>query len=285
MGYGRVTGNTLRKFTAKSKRKRTNNATKVRYQRPTARNQQKQIMANARVINRLNKAVFGSRVYCDWRNLGNMFAIPDAAGGISRTWFCIPLTGVSAWSACLRADQNVAVASTTYVRNIRLNLRMALQQSNYAFVNIWVVTPRKDQSARDSVAAIGAGTYPIANIDYVEGATGANLTLNSAIWKVHYCKYRTMTETSLGEAAPSPPFPAGNPDTTWGKCQVNIPCKMKIRNPTSATPWTQLPYMQLPYYQRYELLVQVLEQSPAGTGANLSARVDWDFIATTINDS
>lgn len=287
MPYGRktTTVNANRQYTAKAKRKRVNNVTRTRYQRPTARNQQKQILANARVINRLNRAVFGNRVYCDWRNLGNMFTINDPAGGISRTWFCVPLTNFPDWQACLRADQNVRVSSTTYVQRLQLNLRMFLQQSNYAFFNIWIVTPRKDQNARDTPAAISAGQDPQQTVDYIESPSGSNLRLNSAIWKVHYACYKTLTETTLFEAGPSPPLMAGNPNTTWGKAQVNIPCKMKVRNPTSATPWGDLRYMNLPYYHRYQLLVQVLQQTADDVPPGNGARVDWDLLATTINDS
>lgn len=279
-----ATANPLRKYTAKAKRKAVSNATRTRYQRPTARNQQKQILANARVISRLNKAVFGNRVYCDWHDFGNMFTVLDD-GNISRTWFCVPLVNFPAWVECLRADQNVSASSTTFVHRLQLNLRWSLQSSNYAFYNIWVVTPRKEQNSRDTPLDIANGQLPVANTDYIEGPQGSNLRLNPAIWKVHYCAYRTLTETTLGEAAPSPPFTAGNPNTTWGKSQVNLPCKMTIRKPQNGEPWKNLPYMNLPYYQKYQLLVQVFQQAPSGTVQNNGARLDWDLLATTINDT
>ena len=52
---GRVTDNALRKFTPKSKRRRTSNMTKVKYQKPTRDNQRDQIMSNAVAIKRLYK--------------------------------------------------------------------------------------------------------------------------------------------------------------------------------------------------------------------------------------
>lgn len=281
---GGVSANALRKYTAKTKRKRVNNVTRTRFQPPTARNQRNQILANARVINRLNKAVFGNRVFCDWQDYGNMFTILDD-GNISRTWFCIPLTSFPTWNACLRADQNVVLSSTTFVQRLQLNLRWSLQASNYAFYNIWVVTPRKDQNSRDTPLDIASGQLPVLNIDYIEGPTGSNLRLNPAIWKVHFAAYRTLTETTLGEAAPSPPFTAGNPNTTWGKTQVNLPLKMNVRKPQSGAPWKEISYMNLPYYHRYQLLVQVFQQAPQGVVQNNGARVDWDLLATTINDS
>lgn len=286
MPYARKStrANSLRNFTAKSRRKRTNNATRVRFQKPSAKNQQRQILANARVINRLNKAVFGNRVYCDWRYQGQMFSTLDD-GNVTKTWFCIPLTNFPGWDAVLRADQNVIVSSTTYVQRMQLNLRLFLQQSDYAFFNIFVVTLRKDQNSRDTPAAISAGQNPIDTVDYITSPEGVNLRLNSAVWKVHYAKYRTLTETTLLEAVPSPPLVAGNPMTTYGKAQVNIPLKMKIRNPTSGTPWKSLTYMNLPYYQRYQLLVEIQQNAPDTTAINGGARLDWDALFTTINDS
>lgn len=279
-----TTRNPLREYTAKRKPRRTANVTKIRYQRPTARHQQKQILANARVISRLNKAVFGNRVYCDWRYQGQMFTTLDD-GNITKTWFCVPLTNFPAWDAVLRADQNVVVSSTTYVQRMQLNLRLFLQQSDYAFFNIFVVTLRKDQSSRDTPAAIAAGQNPVNNVDYIASPEGANIRLNSAVWKVHYAKYRTLTESTLLEAVPSPPLVQGNPYTTYGKAQVNIPLKMKVRNPTSGTPWKNLNYNNLPYYQRYQLLVEIQQGASSDVQLNLGARLDWDALFTSINDS
>lgn len=279
---GSTSTNTLRKFTAKRKRKRTGNATRVRYQAPTARNQRNQILANAKAINYI-KRMLPAKVYCDWHDLGSMFAATDPTGAFTRTWFCVPLTNFAAWNACLRADQNVLVSSTTFVQRLQLNLRWSLQQANYAFLNMFVVTLRKDQNARDTPLDIANGQNPVPDTDYIEGPTGSNLRLNSAIWKVHYAAYRTLTETTLGEAAPSPPLTAGNPNTTWGKSQVNLPVKLKIRKPQNGEPWKNLPYMNLPYYQRYQLLVEILQQGPATTTPNIGARCDWDLLATTIN--
>lgn len=282
---GTVSVSTLRKYTAKAKRRRVNNVTRTRYQAPTARNQKKQILANARTINRLNRAVFGNRIYCDWQDFGQFNSLVDNTGSLTRTWFCAPLTNFPVWNACLRADQNVVASSTTFVQRLQLNIRLTLQQSNYAFFNVWLVSLRKDQNARDTPADISAGQNPVQQTDYIESPQGNNLRLNSAIWKVHACKYRTLTETTLGESAPSPPFTAGNPDTTWGKMQFNIPCKFKVRRPQNGEPWKNTGYMNLPYYQRYQLLVQVLQQGPATTVQNNGARLDWDLLATTINDT
>lgn len=286
MAYGRKStrANRLRQYTAKSRRKRVNNTTRVRFQPPTARNQQKQILANARTINRLNRAVFGNRVWCDWRYQGQMFANLDD-GNVTKTWFCVPLTNFPGWDAVLRADQNVVQSSTTYVQRMQLNLRLFLQQSDYAFFNIFVVTLRKDQNARDTPVAIAAGQNPINNTDYIASPEGANIRLNSAIWKVHYAQYRTLTETTLLEAVPAPPLVAGNPMTTYGKAQVNIPLKMNVRKPQNGEPWKNLPYINLPYYQRYELLVEIQQNAAETTGTNLGARLDWDALFTTINDT
>lgn len=286
MAYGfsrkQVTYNRLSKFTAKKKRKRVNNVTRTRYQAPTARNQRKQIMSNAKAIKYIQR-ILPPKVYCDWHDFGNMFANQDPVGSLTRTWFCVPLTNFPAWNACLRADQNVVVSSTTFIHRLSLNLRMALQQANYAFINIWVVTLRKDQNNRDTPLDISTGADPVIDVDFIESPSGSNLRLNPAIWKVHFACYRTLTETTLGEAAPSPPLTAGNPNTTWGKAQVNLPVKFTVRKPQNGDPWKQVGYMNLPYYQRYQLLVQILQQSPATTTANVGARVDWDLLATTIN--
>lgn len=281
---GSAAASSLKQYTAKEKRRKTSQVQRIRFQRPTARHQQKQILTNARVIRRLHKAVFGNRVYCDWRYQGQMFATLDD-GSVSKTWFCVPLTSFPDWQAVLRQDQNVSDSSTTYLQRMQLNMRLFLQSSNYAFFNIFVVTNRRDQNARDTPAEVALGNNPINNIDYIASPEGINLRLNSSIWKVHYAKYATLTETTLLEAAPSPPLVAGNPYSTWRKMQVNIPLKYKVRNPTSGTPWTNLSYMNLPYYQRYQLLVEVQQQAADTVPQNGGARLDWDMLATTINEA
>lgn len=281
MVYKRVTTTRLGKFTARTKRRRTANTTKIKYQAPTARNQRKQIMTNASAIRRLYQVAMPKQVYCDWQLVGQQFARLDA-GNYTTTWQAFPLMSVLDWQACLRQDDNVVESSTTMVQRLCLNIRYILGLSSWAQFNVWIVTPRKDAANRDPTAEIAAGSNPVQFVDYIEGPNAFCLRLNPALYKVHFASYRTLTETTLFQAA-LPLAPAGNPNTTWAKGQANIKCNAKIRSPTGGDSWKSLPYMAQPYYSRYFLLVAIVQNAPAAVGLNGGAQFAFDQLATTIN--
>jgi len=277
-----VRTNTLRKYTAKRRRRGTANTTKVRYQRPTARNQRKQIMTNARAVKSLYR-LLPKRVFCDWQRVGTLNAALDA-GSYTTTWGCFPLTNYSDWQPVLRVDANVAESSTTFVQRLSINMRYTLQASSWAQYNVWIVTSRRDSSQRDWPASIAAGTNPVEFTDYIEGPNAFNLRLNPALFKVHFATYKTLTETTLFQSA-LPLAPAGNPNTTWSKGQANIRCGINVRQPTSTDAWNDVPYMQQAFTKRYFLLLAVVQNAPTAVLPGGGARFDFDQLATTINSS
>lgn len=276
-----VSTNNISKFTAKKKRKRTANTTKIRYQRPTAHNQRSQIMRNARTISKMYKAVMTKRVWCDYQLLGTLFATLDA-GNYTTSWGAWALTDFSNWSAVLRQDSNVDESSSTFLKRLSLNLRYSLNNSSWAQYNVWIVTPRKDAANLDPVASINAGQPPVIGDDFIEGPNGFNMRLNSAKFKVHFASYRTLTETTLFQNA-LPLAPAGNPSTTWSKGAANLHPNCNYRLPATSAPWSTLPYMQQPYYSRYILLVSVVQNAPQQAQPQTGARFDFDQLATTVN--
>jgi hypothetical protein len=285
MVYGRRNVNTdrLGKFTARTKKKRTANTTKIRYMAPTAKNQKKQIMTNAKAITRLYKMAMPKQVYCDWQYVGQLFSELDPAG-FTRTWGAFPLMSFGTWGQVLRQDDNVTESSTTYVRNLAINMRYFLQQSSWAQFNVFIVTPRRDNNNSDPPTQFAAGIFPNNPSDYVESPNAFNFRLNPAQFKVHFASYRTLTETTLFQAV-QPNFPAGNPMTTFAKGQVNIPCKASIRQPSRSGSWRQLSYQSIPYYKRYFLLVCIVQNAPDGVQAGNGAQFAFDQLATTVNSS
>lgn len=282
-----TTKGALRKYTAKKKKPRTATTTMVKYQKPTARNQRKQIMRNARDIKRMYKSVLGNRVFCDWQFVGQLSAALDSSG-FTRTWACFPLTDFVQWGAVMRQDQNVSESSTTYVRNMQLNFRYQLKASSWAQYNVFIVTPRKDAAGNDVPDRIKNGNFPQPGVEYVEGPDAFNFRLNPAVFKVHFASYRTLTETTLFLPAQQP---AGNPFTTFAKGQANVKCGINVRFPVNlsfptppSNPWKDLPYMQQAYHKRYFLLVCIVADGAAGTPAT-TAQFSFDQLATTINDT
>jgi len=286
MGYSKyathaVSTNNIGKFTAKKKKKRTANTTKIKYQRPIARNQRSQIMTNARVISKIYRAVMTKQVYTDYQYLGTLFAKLDQ-GNFTTSWGAWGLTNFPFWSAVLRQDSNVEESSSTFLKRLSLNFRYTLANSSWAQFNVWIVTPRKDASNLDPVASIGAGQNPVIGDDFIEGPQGFNMRLNSAKYKVHFASYRTLTETTLFQGA-LPLAPAGNPNTTWSKGQANLQPKSNYRLPATTGPWSTMTYMQQPYYSRYILLVSIVQNAPTQAQQNTGARFDFDQLGTCVN--
>lgn len=286
MAYGKRSVSTaaLKKYTARSKRRRTANTTRIRYQAPTARNQRKQIMTNAKSIKRLYELTLPKQVYTDWQYVGQAFADVDAGGAFTRTWAAFPLMGFGAWGNCLRQDVNVAQSSSTLVQRLQINMRYILGNSNYAYFNVFVVTLRKDAANRDPPAEFAAGSFPNDPADFIEGPLGCNIRLNSALYKVHFASYHTLTDNNLTSPVIADQT-SGNPFSTWRKGQVNIQCKANIRNPVRSSRWTQLPYMAVPHYKRYFILCNIVQQADAGVQADTAAQFAFDQLATCVNST
>lgn len=281
---GKVNAGPLKKFTAKSKKRRTDNTTRVKYQAPTARNQRKQILTNAKSIKRLYEMTLPKQVFTDWQYIGEAFAAIDPQGSFTQTWAAFPLTSFGDWAQCLRQDDNTTVSSTTMVDRMQLNMRYVLGKSNYAFFDTFIVTLRKDAANRDPPLEFQQGIFPTAPVDFIEGPLGTNARLNSALYKVHYASYHTLTGAALLAPAVASET-AGNPFSTWRKGQANIKVKANIRNPVRSTSWRQLPYQAQPYYRRYFLLVRIVQGQSQGTQEDTGASFYFDQLATCINTS
>lgn len=263
-GTGRKTGRS---------RRRTSQISKVKYQRPTAANQKRQLLRNTRLLNKVAKIQADRRVYTDWQYGGTLNPT------VSDAWKVTPLTDFALWEPVLRQDEVSESSSSTYIRNMQLNLRFTLNEKDYAYISCFVVTMRRNSSG------INPFTTPPAPIKHYitgTGVVGSNIRLNPAIYKVHWCKYMTLTKNSLLHASIAEDT-VGNPNTTWRKVQVNLPLKMKVTNPslfiTSEGAWTHIPYTNLPYYQRY-FLMSYIHYSGSGDGVPV---VGYDALSTAIN--
>lgn len=282
MARGKTTTSSMREpYTSSRKRRRTSTTTLVKWQAPTAKNQRKQIMSNAKAISRLYKIAVPPQVYCDWQLFGTLNSRLDA-GNFTTTWQAFPLMSFTDWAAVLRQDDNVTESSSTQVKRLSINMRYVLNRSDWANFNIWIVTPRKDASNRDPATDFAAGNLPVQGTDFTSGPDGFCIRLNPAMYKVHFASYKTLTETTLFQGA-LPLAPAGNPNTTWSKGQANIRCNAKVRAVTNGNSWRQLPYQSLPYYQNYYLLCAIVQNAPQATPAGQGAFFSFDQLATTVN--
>lgn len=274
-----TTSNSLHKFRSKRRKKRVSPLTKIKYQKPSARNQKKQISVNARQIAYLNKVVKSNKLYCDWQMEDEIDAPVDPAGSFTRYWGIFDLMLFRAWLPVLRQSEAVSAAARTYIARMSINMRYELGASNWAQVSIFVCTPRRNATSLEP-----QNVPPILGQGYIDSTRGYNARLNPAMYKVHYARYMTLTKNSFLEPVVSTAN-VGNPSTTWKKGQINIPIKCSIRAPYTnpLDKWKLLDSSDLPYYQRYFLMVYVVQQAPAGTPAGGAFKCSFDALATTIN--
>lgn len=260
------------------KRRRTSTVTKAKYQAPTARNQRKQIISNAKAVAYLNKIVRANRIWCDWQYFGDHFAKIDPAGNYTAGWGAFALTDFSLWNPVLRTDDNVSDSSTTFVKRMQINMRYSLNASNLAQFSVFIVTLRRTSADYDPLTAA-----PATPTDYIVNSQDYNVRLNPAVFKVHYARQLTLTNNAFNSPIVAAET-AGNPNTTWAKGQVNLQPKMKVRAPTGPTPkWKTLTAPEVPYYQRYFLLIYINQSSASGLDPNTGARLQFDQLSTTIN--
>lgn len=277
----RVTFNRLSRKKASSRKRPTSVVTRARYQKPTAKNQRKQIMGNAMAI-RAVKRILPPPVYCDWQYGGTMYAQVDTtgAGAYTQTVLSRDLMSPQFWLARLRQDPNVADSSSTRVLRMGLNLRYALQESNYAQITAFVVTLRRNASNREPATLVDGEDY------ILSPSQDFNPRLNPAVFKVHYVRNISLTQNnwlSPAVATGGADF-AGNPQTTFRKGQVNLKLNLNLRQPNLGAPWKQMTQGQLKPELRYSLLVFVTAQG-SNPNANTGARIDFDVLYTTLNAS
>jgi len=212
-------------------------------------------------------------VFCDWQ-----YTFSGAAG--INTWVAVPLTDFSQWLAVLRRDSDASRSSHTFLKRAQVNFRWGLNDASYCTFNTFIVTLRKNATNRDPIAQ-----PMVIDQDYIESNNtfaGANVRLNSDIFKVHYCKYSTLYANAYATQAIAAQT-AGNPHTTFSKAQANILMNTSLTLPSfsapGATSWRDKPFESLPYYQKFYVLVY-LGSNPAETGHPFCA-VDAQFV--TVN--
>ncbi len=270
--------NGLTRKRASTRKRRTSVYTRARYQRPTAANQKRQIMSNAVAIRQIRSLI--PSVYTDWQYTGNFAA--DISGSPNSTFTILntELMSPQLWAGVLRQDSNVEEASSTIVRRMQLNLRYALNESNYAQVTTFVVSIRKDAANR----IINQSNLNVGE-DYIYStADQFNPRLNSSVFKVHYVRNITMTQNGLFNPAATVGSTdlATSPGLTFAKGQVNMNLNFRLRQPLG-TKWRDMDQSQLAPNQRLFLLTFVSQQSDSATSN--PPEIDWDAMYTCYNSS
>lgn len=236
----------------KVRRRRTSVLKRARFQKPTARNQKKQIMGNAMAIRSLKRLV-PPPVYTDYqysRGYGPFFQ-PSPADYSSI--LCDSLMNMSQWVPVLRRDDNALQSTTTLIKRMQINLRYDLGESNWCQITSYIVSLRRDAANRtpDIPATL------VENQDFIVSTQqGQNARLNSSVFKIHAYRNLSLVSNSWrGDSATAGGSTfASNSALTFGKGQVNLKLNFKIRQPTTSSNWKSMTQAQLSPSQRLYIL-------------------------------
>jgi hypothetical protein len=219
---------------------------KVKMQRPTAKNQQKQIIKNSTAITKMLKVYNKNIVFTDYQLSSTEVCNRDA-------WLSIPLTTVEFWQPVMR--KSVAIENTKTTTCVRMNLKIRYDMgqiiSSSVYWNIFLVRPR----------AQGAGqiTTPLVlNFDYIEqtGYPGRDIRLNTGKFDVlaeWHDQLLVYPANDIDAPLPSNQV-LGDPYSTFREKSFSLPLNMTIKSPLSAA-WIDKKFENLPYYDQISLLV------------------------------
>lgn len=243
-------------------------AAKVRYQPGTARNQKRQIGTNRRAIERLQRRQQRHLVYCDWQ-------LNTQVTYTNNQWFVLRLLDFDQWRPVLRQDATVQRSSHTFVKYMKMQCRFLLNDCPGAYLNFFLVTPRRAMGPRDFAA------QPLViEDDYIVNpqSAGSMIQLNSGVFKVHYHKYVTLTKDNL-QGANVAGENVGNPNTTWRKWELsqklNIPVSIPYIQAPQVTSWLSKPIDELPYWSKFQVLVYITHASITGLAPVLETNVQF----------
>jgi hypothetical protein len=95
---------------------------KAKWQAPTAKNQKRQIMGNAKDIRRL-RSLMPQPVYCDWQYTEQILGGISADGNPVLEIQSYVLTDFSKWGDVLRISPSVSDAVATHIIRFTLDMR------------------------------------------------------------------------------------------------------------------------------------------------------------------
>ena len=244
------------------RRRRSSVKTRIRYQRPSARNQKRQLYSLANMAIRSSKILRAHKVYTDWSQL-------DTEVATGNEWFIQELMNPISWAAVLRRNTDVATQSSTFLREMQFSWNCkTFTKTQPIFWNVFIVGIRKDANAwiPDPVTGLNAVR------DYISQGSESLVKLNPGIFKVHFARGFKTFPNNFADGAQ-------NAFSTYRRGAVTLPLKYKLRSPADRT-WKDLNQVDLPYYMRLRLLVLPVTTDVSST---TDYQFEWATKFTAIN--
>lgn len=230
--------------TRRRRRRRSNVSARIRYMRPSARNNRSNLRTVARIALKNQRVLNQNRVYTDW--FLNAQQTP-----LGSLWYAAELTAPGAYTAGNRQDADFIVSQTAYFRNLVFEWYVSAQDKTETLsMDMYIV------SLRNSAANWVPGTYPSGVWQDGNEFTGAgnnnSAFVNSGIFKVHWNKQIHLNPKKYSTDPTLEDF-TGNPFATYRNGKVNVALNFKVRAPAGLT-WKNLTMSALPPTQRMWLI-------------------------------
>lgn len=248
------------------RRRRGSVSARIRYQRPSARNQRRQLQSVARMALRSNRILNSHRIYQDW----------TVNSGISFTtngdWTIKPFFDPVSWDACLRRDLTPLTQSGCFVRECQFSYFMANNTKSLpSTVSLFLVTLRRQ--------ANWGGTMAL-NEEYIVQGEGSAPILNSAIFRCLWSRNHQIfpAKTAAQSGGTITEVATGNPETQYKRAKTTIRLNFSLRSPSDLS-WKQLGQEDLPYWQRlYLLAFYQCEDTSTATSAEMTYGLKYTTI-------
>lgn len=237
---------------------------KIKYSRPTARNQKRQILSNKSQITKLAKIVRQQRVYTDWFLTSNNI-IPTSS------WFIQPLTNPGDWRPALRTSLTVTDSVSTTLLSTQIYFAVYNNGPASAQCNVYLVSPAHESADRNPFVE-----GPIEKTEFMASNDGSQcITLNRDVFKIRHHKSFLLTTVNPGEGLPAAPvlnFP-GDPRTCYKKWSTSYRTNFRLMAPTGLVDpggqylpqkWRSMQIEQLPYHRRVYFMIHVVTANPGG---------------------
>ena len=248
-------------------RRRTSISSRVRYQRPSARNQARQISTLARMAVRSARVLNAHRVFQDWELKGTLSFTAD--GFLIR-----PLMDPINWDATLRQDITPLTQSQAFAREMQFTYYAANNTKQTPFtINLFICTLRRNFNEWDGLTMVSGS-------EYLDQGVGNAVMLNSGQFKVHYSRnMQIFPRVQPGvDSSGATIEPTGNPNSQYRRATTTIRLNNRLTSP-DALSWKQLTINDMPYYQRMYLMCYF---NCADTSPSNDARLNWCSKFTTI---
>ncbi len=246
---------------------------RVRYQKPSARNQRSQIKSLARIAVRNSKLIRAQQTFTDYITGGTAtYGFPSQQ--------IFDLMDIASWTPTLRQNLDVITQQRTYIRNMHFNWFMETQAvNNLTQTTMFLVSLRPTASTWTPAAGL------IENQEWASQGTQNAVVLNSGIFKVHWTRHWTTFPTTADGYNPGGPLdganllvPNGDPSDRIRKGRINIKSRYSIRAP-AAGPWKQMTAAQLPPHRRLYFLIFANQATPLATQSSFN----WGLKVTCVN--